>query len=83
MSSVRDIPKLETEYIATRNLTIETLERRERGRALPGFWLTLVPRIMTSLTPKRRAQHAPSFEASIDRVVQEYPSLATYAFSRI
>jgi hypothetical protein len=84
MPSVIDIdtPALVTS-VETCTLTIETLERRERGRARPGWWRILVQRLMTSLTPRRRERHALACETSLDRFVREYPSLSLYAFTRI
>jgi hypothetical protein len=87
MPSVMDAPEL-VDYVETHDLAIETIERRERERprprrARPGFWRTLVQRIMPSLTPARRERHALSLETSMERFVQEYPSLSIYAFSRI
>jgi hypothetical protein len=82
MLSVIDAPELVTS-VDTSDLTIEPRERRERGCARPGLWRTLMQRLMTSLTPARRECHAPAFETSLDRLVQEYPSLSLYAFARI
>jgi hypothetical protein len=82
MPSAIDTPELVTS-VETYDLRIETLERRERSRVRPGLWRTLVQRLMTSLTPSQRERHAPSFETSLDRLVQEYPSLSLYAFARI
>jgi hypothetical protein len=82
MPSVIETPELVTS-VDTSDLTIETLERRERGRTRPGLWRTLAQSIVIFLTPAQRARHAPSFETSLDRFVQEYPSLSPYAFTRI
>jgi hypothetical protein len=82
MPSAIDTPELLTS-VETYNLPIEPLARHASGRTRPGLWRTLVQRIMTSLTPAQRARHAPVFETSLDRFVQEYPSLPLYAFSRI
>ena len=82
MPSTIDTPALVTS-VETCDLMSETLERRASGCARPGWWRTLVQRLMTSLTPAQRERHTPSFETSLDRFVQEYPSLSLYAFARI
>jgi len=82
MPSAMDTPELVTS-IETYALTIEPLARHARGQTRPGFWRTLTQRMMTALTPARSERHAPSFETSLDRFVQEYPSLSLYAFARI
>ena len=82
MPSVIDAPEMVTS-VETYDLTIETLERRERGCARPGLWRALMQRLMTSLTPARRERHAPAFETALDRFVQEYPSLSLYVFAHI
>ena len=69
--------------------TIETLEWPQTRRARPGFWRTLAHKIIRHLTPTPRRQHVPScsaycpFEAPMDRLVREYPSLAVYALALI
>jgi hypothetical protein len=88
MPSVMDAPELK-EYVETHNLTIETSERPPAHRVRPGFSRTLAQRILTSLTPTRRERHAPvcpvrrPFEAPMDRLVREHPSLAPYALAII
>jgi hypothetical protein len=82
MLSVIDAPELVTS-VETYDLTIEPRARHARSRTRPGLWRTLVQRIVTSLTPRWRECHAPAFETSLDRLVQEYPSLSLYAFARI
>ena len=81
MPSAIDTPERVTS-VGIYDLMRETLEQRESGRTRPGWWRTLVQRLMTSLTPAQRERHVMSFETSLDRLVQEYPSLS-YAFARI
>ena len=89
MPSVMDAPELETAYVETYDLTIETIARPEPRGVRPGFWRTLVHGITTYLTPTPRERHAPvcsvrrPFEAPMDRLVREHPSLATYALAII
>jgi hypothetical protein len=89
MPSVMDAHELESAYVETHDLTIETIARPEpRGTRL-GFWRTLVHGIIAYLTPTPREWHAPMcsvrrpFEAPMDRLVREHPSLATYALAII
>jgi hypothetical protein len=88
MPSVIDTSEL-AENVTTHDLTIETLERPQIRRARPGFWRSLVHKITTHLSPTPREQHAPlcsaprPFEAPMDRLVREYPSLAIYALAII
>jgi hypothetical protein len=69
--------------VETYNLVRETLEQRESGRTRPGWWRTLVQRLMASLTLAQRERHAMSFETAQDRFVREYPSLSLYALALI
>jgi len=84
-----DAPELEIEYVETHDLTIETIERRKPRRTRPGFWRTLAHKITQYVTPTRRERHAHvcpvsrPFEAPMDRLVREYPSLAPYALAII
>jgi hypothetical protein len=86
MPSVMDAPEM-IEYVETHDLTIETLERPQVRRARPGFWRMLAHKITTHLSPLPREQHAPlcsaprPFEAPMDRLVREHPSLAVYALA--
>lgn len=88
MPSVIDAPE-SMEYVDTYDLTIETMEPRERGCTRPGLWRTLVQSMVTFLTPARRERSAPSCrvshpcEPSMDRFAREYPSLALYALAMI
>jgi hypothetical protein len=82
MPSVIDAPEL-VDYVETHDRTIETLERRKVRHTRPGFWRTLAHRMTTYLTLPQRERYTPSFETAMDRVVQEYPSLSTYAFARL
>jgi hypothetical protein len=81
MPSTIDSPKRVTS-VGIYDLMRETLER-ESGRTRPGWWRTLVQRLMTSRTPSQRERHVMSFETSLDRFVREYPSLSSYAFACI
>jgi hypothetical protein len=90
MPSVMDAPELEIEYVETQHdLTIETIERPPVRQTRPGFWRTLMHGITTYLTPTRHERHtgacrvSRSFETPMDRLVREYPSLATYALAII
>jgi hypothetical protein len=50
----------------------------------PGFWCSLAQGIMKYVPPTPRRQHAPSchpFEAPMDRLVQESPSLSLLALA--
>ena len=88
MPSVMDAPEL-VEYIETHDLTIETLERPQPRGARPGFWRTLAHKITRFLAPMPRPQHVPScsarrpFDATMDRLAREYPSLSVYALALI
>lgn len=82
MPSVIETPE-RVPSVGIYDLMRETLEQRESGRTRPGWWRMLVQRMVTSLTPAQRERHAPLFETSLDRLVQEYPSLSLYAFARI
>ena len=88
MPSVMDAPEL-VEYVETHDLTIEILERPQPHQAPPRFWRTLAHKITTHLTPTQRERHAPlcsaprPFEAPMDRLVREHPSLAVYALALI
>ena len=91
MPSVMDAPELdiEIEYVETHDLVIETIERPLARPARPSFWRTLAHRISTYLTPTPRERRAPvchvsrPFEAPMDRLVREHPSLATYVLAII
>jgi hypothetical protein len=85
MPSVMDAPEL-VEYVETHDLKIETLERPQPRRALPGFWRPLAHWIATHLMPRRRERHAPScsmprpFETPADQLARQYPALYIRAF---
>jgi hypothetical protein len=86
MPAVIETHELDIEHVETYDLSIE---RPQPRRARPGFWRSLVHKITTHLSPTPREQHAPScsaprpFEAPMDRLVREYPSLAVYALALI
>jgi hypothetical protein len=82
MPSTIDTPERMTS-VGIYDLMSETLEQRESGCTSPGWWRTLVQRLMTSLTPAQRERHAMSFETAQDRFVREYPSLSLYALALI
>jgi hypothetical protein len=88
MPSVMDAPT-SIEYVATHDLTIETIEQPPVRRVHAGFWRTLTHRISTYLSALRRGQHASSCrvsrpcEPSMDRLAREYPSFAFYALAMI
>ena len=85
MPSVMDAPKI-VEYVATHDLTIETLERPQPRRSRPGFWRALAHWMATHLIPKRRERHVPlcsvhqPFETPADRLARQYPTLVVRAF---
>ena len=85
MPSVLDAPEC-IEQVETYDLHIE--KPRARG-AHPGFWRMLAHGIAKHLTRTPRASHAPlcsahhPFEAPMDRLVREHPSLAILALSII
>jgi len=68
--------------------TLESERPQARG-ARPGFWRSLAHGITTYLTPTPRERHAPvcstcrPFEAPMDRLVQESPSLSLLALAII
>ncbi|HSX82628.1 MAG TPA: hypothetical protein VLQ80_29210 [Candidatus Saccharimonadia bacterium] len=86
MPAVIETHELEIEHVETSDLS---LERSQPRRAPPGFWRSLVHKITTHLSPTPREQHAPlcsaprPFEAPMDQLVREYPSLAVYALALI
>jgi hypothetical protein len=82
MPSVLDTPELVTS-VDTSDLTREPRARHARGRTRPGWWRTLVQRMVTSLTPAWHECHGPAFETALDRFVREYPSLSLYALALI
>jgi hypothetical protein len=85
MPSVTDAPEL-IEYVETHDLTIETIERPQIGRARLGFWRTLAHKITAYLRPTPRKQHAPSchvprpFETPADQLARQYPTLYLRAY---
>ena len=85
MPAVMDTSEL-LEHVEMHDLHIE--KPRARGPR-PGFWRTLTHGITSHLTPTPRAKQAPScsthrpFEAPMDRLVREHPSLAILALSII
>jgi len=88
MPSVLDAPEL-IEYVETHEFTTHelTIERPRPRGARPGFWRTLVHGITKHLTPAPQARQAPlsstprPFEAPMDRLVREHPSLAPLVLS--
>ena len=90
MPSVLDAPEL-IEYVETYELTTHelTIELPQPRRAHPGFWHRLAHEMTKHLTHTPRARQAPScsrhrpFEAPMDRLVREHPSLAPLALSVI
>lgn len=91
MPAVIDAPeRIDIEDIETYDLTHDlTIERPLARPARPAFWRTLAHRITTSLTPTPYEKYAPScsayrpFEAPMDRLVREHPSLALLALATI
>jgi hypothetical protein len=64
-----------------------TIEQPRTRLARPGFWRMLAHRITMFLTPRSHARHTPAchvhrpFEAPIDRLIRENPSLSVYTLS--
>ena len=82
MPSVIDAPEL-SEYVATHDLTIETLERLQIRRARPGFWRTLAHTLTRHLPPAPACSTRRPVETPMDWLVREDPSLAVYALALI
>jgi hypothetical protein len=88
MPSVMDAPEL-VEYVETHDRTLETSAWPQPRRARPGFWRPLAHTITTYLKPTPYEPHAPlsrahcPFEAPMDRLVREHPSLSVYALALI
>ncbi len=86
MPAVIETHERDFEHVETSDLSIE---RPQPRRARPGFWRSLVHKITTHLSPTPREQHTPlcsaphPFEAPMDRLVREYPSLSVYALALI
>ena len=88
MLSVLDAPEriedVETHTLTAHELTIEQAQPR---RARPGFWRTLAHGIPTHLTHRPCERHVPArsayrpYEAPMDRLVREHPSLAPLVLS--
>ena len=84
MPGVIDAPEREIEHVETYDLTIEMPQTR---RARRGFWRSLAYGITRYLTSTTHAWRAPScsicrqFEAPMDRLVREHPSLAVYTLA--
>jgi len=88
MPSMMDAPEL-VAHVATHDLTSETRERPQPQRVRLGCWRTLAHQMTRYLAPTPREQRVAScsvhcpFEAPMDRLVREYPSLAVYALALI
>ena len=90
MPSVLDEPEL-IEYVETHELTPHglTIERPQSRGTRPGFWRTLVHGITKHLTRTPRVRQIPScsthrpFEAPMDRLIREHPSLSLLALAII
>ena len=88
MLSVLDAPE-HSEDVETHTLTAHelTIEQAQPRRARPGFWRTLAHGITTHRIHRPRARHVPAcsasrpFEAPMDRLVREHPSLAPLVLS--
>jgi hypothetical protein len=86
MPAVIDTSELEIAYVETLDLTIE---RPQPYPERPGFWRMLAHTITQYLTPAPHDRHAPScsahrpFEAPMDRLAREYPSISVYALALI
>ena len=86
MPAIMDTHELEIEHVETHDLTIEMPQTR---RARPGFWHSLMQGITVYLTAMPREKQAPAcsvprqFEAPMDRLIREHPSLSVYALALI
>ena len=86
MPAIIDTHELKLEHVETHDLTIETPQTR---RARPGFWRSLMQGITVYLTAMPREKQAPAcsvprqFEAPMDRLIQEHPSLSIYALALV
>jgi hypothetical protein len=90
MPAVIDTPeRIDLEQIDDVEPYALTRERPLARLARPGFWRILAHRITSLLTPRSHARRTPvchvsrPFEAPIDRVIREHPSLSIYAFAII
>jgi hypothetical protein len=90
MPSVLDDPEL-IEYVDTHEFTTHeiTIERPQPRGTRPGFWHTLVHEITKHLTRTPHVRQTPScstrhpFEAPMDRLIREHPSLSLLALAII
>jgi len=86
MPAIIDTHELKLEHVETHDLTIETPQTR---RARPGFWRSLMQRITMYLTATPRERQAPAcsvprpFEAPMDQLIREHPSLSVYALALV
>jgi hypothetical protein len=90
MPAVIDTPeRLDLEQLDDVKPDDLTIEWSLARPARPGFWRLLARKIAASLTPCSYARHTPTchgkrpFEAPMDRLIRENPSLSVYALSMI
>ena len=88
MPAVIDTPeRLDLEQIDDVEPGALTIEQPRTHLARPGFWRMLVHSITMFLMPLPHARHTPAchvhrpFEAPMDRLIRENPSLSVYALS--
>ena len=90
MPAVIDTPeRIDLEQVDDVEPYALTGEQLRTRLARPGFWRMLVHRITMFLTPRSHARHTPAchvhrpFEAPMDRLIRENPSLSMYALTLI
>jgi hypothetical protein len=88
--AVIDTPeRLDLEQIDDVEPCALTIEQPRTRLVRPGFWRLLARKLTASLTPCSYARHTPichgnrPFEAPMDRLIRENPSLSVYALSMI
>ena len=88
MPSVMDAPEL-IEYVATHDLTIETIERPQPHQSRPGFWRTLVHKLARYFTPTLPGSRVPvchmrrPCETPAELLARQYPTLYLRAYAGI
>jgi hypothetical protein len=75
MPSVTEVPARGAS-VDTHDLTRETLERPQPRRACPGFWHSLVRKLITPLPPAPSCRMRRPCDTLLDWLVREHPSLS-------
>jgi hypothetical protein len=88
MPVLLDTPeRIDSAYVTSVDLHQRTIERPATRKAKASIWRTLVSRLTAYLSPTPSKQHTPSslvprpFEAPMDRIAREYPSLSAHALA--